>query len=217
MEELTTVQKLIVWIPPVLLAITLHEVAHGWVASLLGDPTARLEGRLTLNPLRHVDPVGTVLVPLLTFFTAGFVFGWAKPVPVDWRRLRNPRRDMGLVAAAGPLSNLLMLAGWALLMKLAASAGQGLIWLALPLIYMGVAGIIINAILALINLIPVPPLDGSRVVSALLPPPWARVYNRLEPYGLVILLVLLVSGGLDRIFGPLLGWIQDLAARFIGA
>ncbi len=216
MEELTTIQKLIVWVPPVLLAITLHEVAHGAVASLLGDPTARLAGRLTVNPLRHVDPVGTVLVPLLTFFTAGFVFGWAKPVPVDWRRLRNPRRDMALVAAAGPGANLAMLIAWALLMKLAALAGQGMIWLALPLIYMGVAGIIINAILALINLIPVPPLDGSRVLSALLPPRWAWVYNRLEPYGLIILLVLLVSGALDHIFGPLLGWIYAQAARFVG-
>ncbi len=124
---------------------------------------------------------------------------------------------MALVAAAGPGANLLMLTAWALLMKLAALSGPGLIWLALPLIYMGVAGIIINAILALINLIPVPPLDGSRVLSALLPPRWAWVYNRLEPYGLIILLVLLVSGALDRLFGPLLGWIYGQAIRLIGA
>ncbi|OQX46836.1 MAG: site-2 protease family protein, partial [Candidatus Sedimenticola endophacoides] len=147
MAELTTIQAITVLILPVLFAITVHEAAHGWVARRLGDHTASMLGRVTFNPLKHIDPVGTVAVPLLMYLFSGFLFGWAKPVPVDFRNLRNPRRDMALVAIAGPGSNLLMAIGWALAIKVGMLMGGELRWVALPLIYMGSAGIMINSIL----------------------------------------------------------------------
>ncbi len=211
MSELSTLQQLVVAIPPVLLAVSFHELAHGWVAMRLGDPTARLLGRLSLNPLRHIDPLGTVVVPVLLFMTAGVIFGWAKPVPIDWRKLRRPQRDMALVAAAGPAANLLMAIAWAMVLKLAAWLDGSMPWLSAPLIYMGLTGIIVNLLLAALNLIPLPPLDGSRVASALMPARWARVYNRIEPYGLFVLLLLLLSGGLQRLLQPVLGGIEQLA------
>ena len=152
MDDLTLVQRFSVWLLPVLFAITLHEVAHGWAASRLGDNTAKSLGRLSLNPLRHIDPIGTLLVPGLLLALGGFVFGWAKPVPVDGSRLRHPRRDMALVAVAGPGANLVMALGWAMLLRLAVELPESLASVALPLGLMGKAGIAINSILMVLNL-----------------------------------------------------------------
>lgn len=206
MAEMSLIQTLVVWTPPVLLAVTLHEVAHGWMARELGDDTADRLGRLSFNPLKHVDPIGTVLVPGVLYVLAGIVFGWAKPVPVNWDKLRNPRRDMALVAVAGPLANVVMLLAWAAVAKLGLSYGQDYF------VTTGLAGIMINAVLIALNLLPVPPLDGSRVVSALLPHDLALQYGRIEPYGLIILLILIGSGALNRLMEPtmhLIGWVMQ--------
>jgi Zn-dependent protease len=202
------IQTIAIWTIPVLFAITLHEVSHGWVAKLLGDPTAKMLGRLTVNPFKHIDPVGTVVVPLallvLTTMTPGppFVFGWAKPVPVNSRNLKHPQRDMAIVAAAGPMANLVMALFWALMIKLGLGLLDTVNWVAVPLVYMGIAGITINILLMVLNLLPVPPLDGGRVVSGLLPPRMSDTYDRLEPYGLFIVLGLLATGLLWTIIGP---------------
>ncbi|MBK1644934.1 site-2 protease family protein [Thiocapsa imhoffii] len=203
MEALNPFQLLAVLIIPVLFAITVHEAAHGWVASRLGDQTALMLGRVTFNPIKHVDLVGTLIVPLATFFLVGFLFGWAKPVPVDWRRLRHPRRDMALVAIAGPGANLLMALFWGVMVKLGVLLLPVSQWIALPMIYMGAAGILINVFLMVLNLLPLLPLDGGRVVNAVLPPRVALQYSRLEPFGLIILLLLLISGLLGAILIPL--------------
>jgi len=212
MQELTLIQKIIVWAVPVLFAITVHEVAHGWVASRFGDDTARYSGRLTLNPLKHVDPVGTVLVPGLLLMIGGFIFGWAKPVPVNFSNLNHPRRDMIYVAIAGPGANLLMAVIWGLVGLLAQYTPA---FTALPMLYMSVAGLYINAILMLINLIPVPPLDGGRVAVGLLPESLARSYSKLEPYGLFIMLGLLATGLLGKILIiPLSAFLSFMASLF---
>lgn len=217
MEELTTVQRVVVWALPVLFAITVHEVAHGWVARKLGDPTAMMLGRLTLNPLKHIDPIGTVVVPIVLMLMGGFIFGWAKPVPVTWENLKNPKRDMALVAIAGPLSNLVMAILWALVMKLGFLLGSNFATLAWPLIYMGGAGIAINAILMLLNLLPIPPLDGGRVLAGLLPGPWSWQLSRIEPYGLMIMVALLATGMLGKILGPPMQWFEGLMFSLAGA
>ncbi|MBL8259241.1 MAG: site-2 protease family protein [Candidatus Competibacteraceae bacterium] len=196
-EELNTVQLLVVLAPPLLLAITLHEVAHGWMALRFGDTTAQAQGRLSLNPLRHVDPVGTLLVPGLLAVIGGFIFGWAKPVPVSYHRLRHPKRDMALVALAGPLSNLAMALGWALVALFGHGLQDSVSWLGKPLLLMGLAGIDVNVMLGVLNLVPIPPLDGSRVLAGLLPDRFGQAMARLEPYGLMILLFLLISGVLN--------------------
>ncbi|VAX01941.1 FIG004556: membrane metalloprotease [hydrothermal vent metagenome] len=216
MDELTTVQRVAVWALPVLFAITVHEVAHGWVAKKLGDPTAMMLGRLTLNPIKHIDPIGTVVVPIVLMLMGGFIFGWAKPVPVTWENLKNPRRDMALVAIAGPLSNLLMAILWALIMKLGFVIAASMPSLAWPLIYMGGAGIAINAILMLLNLLPIPPLDGGRVLAGLLPGPWAWQLGRIEPYGLFILVGLLATGMLGTILGPPMRLFEGLLFGLAG-
>lgn len=206
------VQKVAVFALPVLFAITLHEVAHGRVAKALGDPTAAGLGRLSLNPLKHIDPVGTVLVPIVLLLMGGFLFGWAKPVPVDQRNFKHRRRDMAIVAVAGPLANLAMALAWGLLLKLAIANGPGGgLWAGL--MYMANAGIIINLVLMVLNLLPLPPLDGGRVLAGLLPEMQARVLDRIEPYGFVILIVLLATGLLGTVLGPPLG----LAERFVHA
>jgi Zn-dependent protease len=216
MEELNLVQRLAVWAVPVLFAITVHEVAHGWVAKHLGDPTAEMLGRLTLNPLKHIDPLGTILVPTLLLFLGGFIFGWAKPVPVTYENLHHPKRDMALVAAAGPLANLLMALIWALVLKSGLLLSGTFDWVALPLVYMGGAGIAINIVLMVLNLLPVPPLDGGRVLTGLLPGPLSWQLSRIEPYGFLILLTLLATGMLGRLLGPPVHVIQALVFSFVG-
>ena len=218
--EFSLVQTIAIWALPVLFAITLHEVAHGYAARRLGDPTAASQGRLSLNPIKHVDPVGTVVVPIVLLLLSklmggGFLFGWAKPVPVDYRRLRNPRRDMALVAAAGPLANLAMAIGWGLLLKLALAmnATEGL-WLGLR--YMAVAGIVVNLVLMVLNLLPLPPLDGGRVLAGLLPLPLAYRYAKLEPYGLLIVIGLLATGLLSKIMYWPLTISEGLLYKLLG-
>jgi Zn-dependent protease len=197
MQELNVIQLLVVLAPPLLLAITVHEVAHGWMALRRGDTTAQAQGRLSLNPLRHIDPIGTVLVPALLAVFGGFIFGWAKPVPVNYHRLRQPKRDMALVALAGPGANLLMALGWALVATIGHGAQAALPWLGEPLMAMGVAGVDVNIMLGVLNLVPIPPLDGSRVLVGVLPDRFGLAMARLEPYGLILLVLLLVSGLLN--------------------
>ena len=194
MDELSVIQRIAVWILPVIFAITVHEVAHGWVAKKYGDNTASRLGRLTLNPVKHVDLFGTLIVPGLLLMTGtGFIFGWAKPVPVDSRNFKRPLQDMAIVALAGPVSNLIMALIWALIIRLGIFIGTNAEAISLPLIYTGVAGISINLVLAMINLLPIPPLDGSRILTGILPNYWAWQYNRLERYGFILLLVLLYT------------------------
>lgn len=210
MQALNQIQLLAVLAVPVLLAITVHEAAHGWVANKLGDHTALKLGRVTFNPLRHVDLVGTLLVPALAFFFTGFLFGWAKPVPVNWRNLHHPRRDMALVAVAGPGSNLIMALVWGLLIQAGLLMFPVSQWIALPLIYTGAAGVLINVFLMVLNLVPLLPLDGGRVINSLLPPRLAYLFSRLEPFGLVILLILLVTGVLGAVLLPIVIWTIGL-------
>ena len=202
MEELTLVQRVAVWALPLVFAVTVHEAAHGWVADRLGDPTARQLGRITFNPIPHIDPVGTILVPLLMLSFTGFLIGWAKPVPVAVQRLRSPKRDMAVVAAAGPAVNLAMGLIWTLVMLLAHRLIHSMPVVAEPLLLMAVAGVFVNLVLMAINLLPVPPLDGGRVVTGLLPMAAARVYARIEPFGMIILILLLISGVIGMILGP---------------
>lgn len=210
MQELTLVQKLAALVLPLIFAITVHEAAHGWVADRLGDKTARMLGRITLNPLKHIDWLGTIIVPMAMFALTGFLFGWAKPVPVNPRNLHNPRRDMAIVAAAGPGVNLVMALIWSLLALLGTALLRSLPEVALPLVFMSAAGVFINVILMALNLLPLPPLDGGRVVTGLLPLDWARKYARIEPYGLPILVVLLVTGLLGWFVWPLVQTTIDL-------
>lgn len=216
MLELNMLQRIAVWALPVLFAITVHEVAHGWVAKRLGDPTAMMMGRLTLNPLKHIDPVGTVLIPGILLLIGGFVFGWAKPVPVTWENLRHPKRDMAIVAAAGPVANLVMALLWAAVMKVGVLSSGALDWIAVPLIYMGGAGITINIVLMVLNLLPLPPLDGGRVVTGLLPGPMAWRFSRIEPYGFFILIALLATGLLGRILGGPVSLMQSTLFALVG-
>lgn len=209
MDELTLVQRIVVWLLPVVFAITVHEAAHGWMAKQYGDKTADQQGRLTLNPLKHIDPVGTIIVPVLLLITfTGFIFGWAKPVPVDARNFKNPKKAMMMVALAGPLSNVLMAIAWALLARIGVAIE--IEFISMPLIYSGVAGITINLVLALINMLPIPPLDGSRILSGLLPDYWAWRFNQLERWGFLILLVLLATNTLGMILGYPLYIAQQL-------
>src|SRR5690606_8883409 len=216
MSEL--IQTITVYALPVLFGITLHEAAHGYVARMLGDPTAWQAGRISLNPIRHIDPVGTIVVPLVLLFTtklmggAGLLFGWAKPVPVDWSRLRNPKRDMAWVALAGPASNLVMGIIWAIALRLMAESGASAadFWAR-----MAIAGVQVNLILMALNLIPLPPLDGGRIVVSLLPNRLAYQYSRIEPYGILILIVLMMPGMLWFILGPFLLFGQTIIEWFL--
>ena len=215
MPELNLISTLFVFIIPVIFAVTVHEVAHGWVASQFGDQTAKSMGRLTLNPIKHIDPIGTIVVPAIMYFTSGFIFGWAKPVPVDWRNLRHPRRDMAIVAIAGPAANLLMLLFWAMSAKVVMLLGDDLNHLTQLLFIMCSIGITINIVLMILNLFPVLPLDGGRILTAMLPRNLAISFSRMEPYGLIILVVLLLSGILWKILLPLIGGTQSLIYQLI--
>ncbi len=193
---------------PILFAITVHEVAHGWMARRFGDRTAEMLGRLTLNPIKHIDPVGTVAVPLLMVWLGGFLFGWAKPVPVSFRNLRNPKRDMVFVALAGPGANLLMAFGWAVLLKLFKEAapvlGKSLVFF----LEMAKIGIFFNLLLMIFNLLPIPPLDGGRVLRGLVPESIGRHLDALERYGLIIVVGLIVAG----LLSPVISLARRLSA-----
>ena len=200
------VQTIAIYALPVLFAITLHEAAHGYVARHFGDLTAYAQGRISLNPLRHIDPVGTILVPgvilvLSTLSGVGaFLFGWAKPVPVNFSALRKPRQHMACVAAAGPGANLAMTLGWAVLYHVAPVMPS---FFGVPLELMSLAGIRVNLVLMFLNLLPILPLDGGRIVASLLPGRAAWQYAKLEPWGLPVIVLLLVTGTLGTVLRPL--------------
>jgi Zn-dependent protease len=195
------IQKITVYAIPLIFAITLHEAAHAFAARYFGDSTAYMMGRMTLNPIKHIDPVWTILVPLVTLLLSGFVFGAAKPVPVNFGALRHPRRDMIWVAAAGPLANLLMMLLWAIVGKMSLSMGDSAPAQFLQM--MSGAGIFVNALLMVFNLFPLLPLDGGRMLMGLLPGRLAYLYSRMEPFGMMILVALLVTGIFGRWMGPL--------------
>ena len=199
------VQTIAIYALPVLFAITLHEAAHGYVARHFGDMTAHAQGRISLNPLRHIDWLGTIVVPLVILFLSGykFLFGWAKPVPVNYSALRKPRRHMAWVAAAGPGANLAMALAWALLLKLAVLLPASSV--SLPLGRMAEAGVLVNLVFMCLNLLPILPLDGGRIVASLLPSRAAWQYSRLEPWGLPVLVLLLVTNVLNFLLEPLVG------------
>ncbi|MFM1955646.1 MAG: hypothetical protein RIR20_466 [Pseudomonadota bacterium] len=199
--ELTLVQKIAVYALPVVFAITVHEAAHGYAARFFGDMTADRAGRISLNPLKHIDPIGTILLPALTLMIGGILFGWAKPVPVDFSGLRNPKRDMLWVAAAGPASNLLMALFWAFVINVSSHAPANY---SEPMALMGQAGVMINVVLMVLNLLPLPPLDGGRIAVSLLPNHLAYKFAQIERYGFIILIVLLATGILSSIMEPLI-------------
>ena len=207
-----TIRQIAVWALPVLVAVVFHEVAHGWVAYRLGDPTAARLGRLTLNPIAHVDLYGTIIIPLVLIIShAPFLFGYAKPVPVNFQNLRNPKRDMVWVALAGPMMNLLLALGCILFLKAAlplleamagGSSESGLVDFFTPVAVMAKNGVLINIVLAVFNAFPLPPLDGGRVLVGLLPEPQSSFLARIEPFGFLVLFVLLMTRTLDNVIGP---------------
>ena len=212
--ELTIIQKLAAYSLPIIFAITVHEAAHGYTAKYFGDMTAFHLKRISLNPLRNIDPLGTIILPALLFFSqAGFIFGWAKPVPVNFSNLRNPKKDMLWVALAGPGANLLMAILWTIVysnQQLVPSVGQNFISV------MAVAGIQINIVLMVLNLLPIPPLDGGRVAVSLLPYPWSSKLAGLERYGFFILIFLLATGLLGAILSPLIRISQNIILTIFG-
>ncbi len=205
MDVSNLVQLIALYAIPAIFAITLHEAAHGYAARHFGDPTAYQAGRISLNPIRHIDPIGTLLIPAVVLFASGgkFAFGWAKPVPVNFGMLRNPKRDMLWVAAAGPGANLFMAVLWALLFKF--TAVMPVNYFSEPALRMAEGGIIINLVLMVLNLFPLPPLDGGRIAVSLLPHRLAYQFSRVEPYGMIILMVLLFTGVLGAVMLPIIG------------
>lgn len=212
MNDLTVVQRAVVYALPVIFAITVHEVAHGYAAKQFGDMTAYQQGRISLNPVRHIDPVGTLLIPAMTLFLGGILFGWAKPVPVNFGRLRHPKRDMLWVAAAGPGANLVMAVLWALAIKWSPMLPE---FAAMPLAFMGAAGIYINVVLMVLNLLPLPPLDGGRIAISLLPHKLAWQFAKIEPYGFIILLVLMFTHVLGAVLWPVIAVVMGLVSTLI--
>jgi Zn-dependent protease len=209
--ELTVVQKIAVSVLPILFAITVHEAAHGYIAKYFGDLTAEKQGRITLNPLKHIDPIGTILLPMMSLSFGGILFGWAKPVPVNFANLRNPKKNMLWVAAAGPISNLLMAIFWVQMLKLSIHAPSSSIGF---LTLMSQIGIRINVVLMVLNLLPIPPLDGGRIAVSVLPMPWAVKLARVERYGLIALIFLIVmltyTGAMDQSVFPFIGYVEEL-------
>jgi Zn-dependent protease len=210
------IQMLSLYAIPAVLAITLHEAAHGYAAKRLGDLTAYQQGRITLNPIKHIDVIGTLIVPAVLLLASGgkMAFGWAKPVPVNFAALRNPKKDMFWVAAAGPGANLIMAIGWALIFKLTLIMPEH--YFSSPLLEMAKVGILINLVLMVLNLMPVPPLDGGRIAISVLPHALAYHLAKLEPYGLLVIMLLMASGVLSSIMYPILGSIIGLLSFVFG-
>lgn len=211
--DLSLIQKIVIYALPILFAITVHEAAHGYAAKYFGDMTAYKAGRISLNPIRHIDLFGTILLPALTIALGGILFGWAKPVPVDFSKLRNPKKDMLWVAAAGPASNFVMAIFWVFVIKFAISAPESI---AYPLVLMGKAGISINIVLMVLNLLPMPPLDGGRIAVSLLPAPYAIKFAQIERYGFIILIFLMFSGVLSKILDPLINAVYSFIISIFG-
>lgn len=205
--ELTVIQKVAVSALPIIFAITVHEAAHGYAAKYFGDLTADRLGRISLNPIKHIDPIGTILLPALTLMLGGILFGWAKPVPVNFAQLRHPKKDMLWVAAAGPAANFIMAIFWALALNFSAHAPETA---AFFLQEMSKVGIMINLVLMVLNLVPLPPLDGGRIAVSLLPMPLAVKLSQLERYGFLILIVLLFTGILGNIISPIIRFFAQL-------
>lgn len=216
LAELTLIQKIAVGALPVIFAITVHEFAHGWVASKFGDQSAKMLGRLTLNPIKHIDPIGTILVPIVLLIFTGFVFGWAKPVPVNASSFKSPRRDMAWVALAGPVSNFLMAFAWAVVLKIGLLLQTSTPDIGLFLIYSGVIGVTINLILAILNLLPIPPLDGSHIASAFLSKRLAWQFNRIAPYGFFLLIGLMLLGVLTPLIMEPLNMVKAFLFTIVG-
>jgi|SRR5436309_1750205 len=214
-----SIATIVLWALPVVFAITLHEAAHGYVAKMFGDQTAYMLGRVTLNPVKHIDPIGTIAVPgfliALSVITRAplFIFGWAKPVPVNFGNLRNPKRDMFWVAGAGPFANFVMAVAWAVLLKLAI---PGAIFASDGLLEMAEAGVQVNLMLMALNLLPILPLDGGRIAVSLLPRPMAVTYSRFEPYGFMIVILLLATGVLSMLMVPLVHAGEFLIRVLVG-
>jgi Zn-dependent protease len=212
-----SLSTIVLWAVPVVFAITLHEAAHGYVARIFGDQTAWMLGRVTLNPIKHIDPIGTILVPGMLVavaamtHTSAFIFGWAKPVPVNFGNLRNPKRDMFWVAGAGPLANFAMAVLWGFLLKGASPGGA---FASGGLLEMAGAGIQINLMLLALNLLPILPLDGGRIAVSLLPHGLAASYARLEPYGFMVVILLLATGILSDLMRPMLR-VAEYALGFV--
>ena len=209
--DLSLVQKIAVAIIPILFAITLHEAAHGWCAYKLGDPTAKLLGRVSINPIVHIDPIGTILIPILLAYLTDFkiVFGWAKPVPVSPINFKNLRRDTALVAVAGPAANLLMALFWGVILRILVSGHFEPTMLIQFIFHCTQIGILINVVLIALNILPIPPLDGSRIVSSVLPPKAAYYYDKAEPYGFMILLGLVFTNLLQYLLFPTIYLLQN--------
>jgi len=207
--------RVVIWAVPVIYAITLHEVAHGAMAYYLGDDTAKRAGRLSLNPLKHIDPLGSVVVPILLFWVSGFIFGWAKPVPVNEQYLNANKRNMALVAAAGPAANLFMSILWAIIIKLGYVLSIPYAEAGLMLIYMGAAGIFINAAVMMLNMLPLPPLDGGRILVGLLPQSYSRSLSKVEPWGFIIVIVMVLSGFAATIIWPLMAVEMALVTELL--
>lgn len=213
MHHLNIIQQIIIYALPILFAVTVHEVAHGFMASKLGDKTAKMLGRLTLNPIKHIDLIGTILVPLsLIILGSKVIFGWAKPVPINPQNLKKPRRDLALISIVGPFSNLFMAIFWAAIMKISLLLMQHGVQIAFPLVLMGNAGIVINLVLGVLNLIPIPPLDGGHFIAAILPPRASYYYTRFEHYGFIIIFVLIMTGVLNTVLNPIINSLYRLLA-----
>ncbi|MCW8932044.1 MAG: site-2 protease family protein [Gammaproteobacteria bacterium] len=214
--DAATIQKITIWILPVLLAVSLHEAAHAWMADRKGDSTARLLGRLTFNPFKHIDPVGTILVPALMITFTGFAFGWAKPVPVDARKLKNPKKDMVWVALAGPASNFIMAFLWSVFLYVSLFFHDSRSLLSLFFLYMSIAGMFINILLGVLNLVPILPLDGGRILSGLLPLNLHQKYSKIEPYGLFIVIALMISGVIGLLLLPIISYMLYMLSIISG-
>jgi len=212
--ELTQVQTIAVWTLPIIFAVTVHEVAHGYVACLLGDKTAKILGRLTLNPIKHIDPIGTIILPaVLLLLNAGIILGWAKPVPINPRNFANYRRDNALVALAGPMANLLMAMAWAGIAKISSVLLISGVLGVQAIYLMGLAGISINLMLMVLNLLPIPPLDGSHIVASLLPPRIAARYSNISSVGFIIIIFLVYAGFINIIASPIIGFLYNLICK----